>query len=69
MRGGGLLRETAGHRLGAGFRFGNAASADAGDRVGEGEGADAAVQSSHLTARAWSGRKRSVMKEGKERRA
>lgn len=64
-----LLSEAADHRLWARFRFGNAASTDTGDRVREGEGADAAVQRSHLTARAWSGRKRSAMKEGKERRA
>lgn len=37
------------------LRFGGTTRAEAGDRVGEGEGADATVQSPHLAAGAWRG--------------
>lgn len=37
------------------------ATAGPGDRIREGEGADAAVQGSHLAAGAWSDRERTVM--------
>ena len=43
------LRGARGHPIGAGFRFGDVATAGPGDRIGEGEGADATVQGSHLT--------------------
>lgn len=69
MEGGRIRRQgaelRAGRRsLGAGLRFGEAASAEAGGRVREGEGPDAAVQSPRLAAGAWRRKRRSVMKEG-----
>lgn len=39
-----------GHPIWAGFRFRDVATAGPGDGIGEGEGADPAVQGSHLTA-------------------
>lgn len=63
MRGGRLpiqLRGAGGHPIGAGFRFRDVATAGPGDGIGEWEGADPAVQGSHLTAGAWSDRERSV---------
>lgn len=63
MRGGRLpigLGEAGGHPTGAGFRFRDVATAGPGDGIGEREGADPAVQGSHLTAGAYSDRERSV---------
>lgn len=39
-----------GHPIGAGFGFRDVATAGSGDGIGEREGADPAVQGSHLTA-------------------
>lgn len=44
------LRGAGGHPTGAGFRFRDVATAGPGDGIGEREGADPAVQGSHLTA-------------------
>lgn len=54
VRGGGgcrvELRGAGGHPIRAGLGFRDVATAGPADRVGEGEGADPAVQGSHLTA-------------------
>lgn len=42
----------------AGLRLRDVATAGPGDRIGEGEGADPAVQGSHLTAGAYSDKER-----------